>query len=122
MATYGSGANWAGNDESASSASVAWTTDISAAEPEQGGEPGSTPFTLPAHSTPVQAAQALETAWNANHPPAEQVTRNGSTVRWPAGTTITNMSFTVDNGQSTEVPGLGNAVSVFGGLTVKNIS
>lgn len=120
MASYGGGANWAGDDQSEQQANVAWSTDISASEVEKRAL-DIAGFTLPAHSTPVQAAKAMEEAWNDHHPSNEQVTRHGSTVRWPEGTNITNMSFTVDGGSSHEVPGLGDAVPVFGGLTVKNI-
>jgi len=63
----------------------------------------------------------MATAWNAAHP-NEQVTQRGATVRWPEGTTITNMSFTVNGGPRKKVPAVGNAVGVFGGLKVKNIS
>ena len=115
---YGSGANWAGTDGSEQSAAANWSTDTSGSELES---PALAEFTIQAHATPPQVAEAMETAWNAAHP-NEPVTRNGATVRWPAGTDITNMSFTVDDGPNNEVPGLGNAVPVFGGLTVKNIA
>ncbi len=123
---YGSGANWSGTDQSGEAAQVNWTTDASAAELEAASEVeksalASAPFTIPARATPAVAAERMATAWNRDHP-SEQVTLHGSTVRWPEGTDITNMSFTVNNGSSHEVPGLGNAVPVYGGLTVKNIS
>lgn len=110
MATYGSGANWAGSDDSDKSAAVNWSIDSDSAE-----------FTIPAFSSATDAAGRLMEGWHAAYP-NEQVNQDGSTVSWPSRTKITNMSFTVDDGPSQTVPGLGAAVPVYSELTVKNVS
>ncbi len=108
--SYGSGANWAGTDDADKSATVEWTINTDSAE-----------FTIPAFSTPTDAAIELVKAWEAAYP-NEQVNRDGSEVQWPSRTRITDMSFTVDGGPSQTVPGLGNPVTVYDELTVQNVS
>lgn len=115
---YGSGAGWAGDDQSAQSATVNWSTETATSEPES-RQSASAEFSIQEHCTASEAAEAMATAWNAAHP-NQQVTQQGRKVRWPAGTDVTNMSFTVNGGPPQEVPGLNGAVAVVGGLTVKN--
>lgn len=118
---YGSGANWAGTDQSDNDATVDWSTNSSASAAKLAEGEGQARFTIEKRSTPEKVAEAMATAWNAV-PENEKVTQNGATVRWPAGTNITDMHFTVNNGAQTEVPGRGDPVGVFDGLTVKNIA
>lgn len=108
--TYGSGATWAGTDDSDKSVVVDWLTGTSPVE-----------FDIPSRSTATEAASQMVEAWNAAYP-NEQVTQDGSTVRWPTRTRITNMSFKVDGGPSQEVPGLGDPVTVFSELTIQNVA
>lgn len=115
--SYGSGANWAGNDTSGNATAVTWSTETTASP----SVTESASFSIPANSNPVQAAEAMKNGWN-DVPSNVKVTQKGATVRWPKDTNITNMSFTVNGGPSQEVPGLGNAVPVYDELTVKNVS
>ena len=121
MADYGSGANWDGTDTSGKAVLVAWTTDFPVSDSKAKALDTAPPFTIPINGTALQAAEAMKAVWNTAYP-HDPVTLKNTTVYWPSGTKITNMSFTVDDGSSKEVPPLGAAVGVVTGMTVQDVT
>lgn len=116
--SYGSSATWGGTDTSNDPATV----DFTAATADSDGEAGvltAPSFILPGMCTPVTAAAKMAAALGGG------VTANGARVNWPTGTTITNMSFTVNGGPPQEVPAMdpGNPptpTTVVSQLNIKN--
>lgn len=115
---YGDSVVWTGTNSSEDQ-SLKW--EVSEAARKRADVTGPVDVTIQSGSTPTDAAQALETAWN-NASNGISVSRNGATVTFDSA--IDGMQFSTDGGTNyTSIPGNGNNVNIGStGLQVHNAS